>query len=174
MHYDLSDLWSMIPFRIIPKERQFWVAVGLFLNASPLVKPLKWLSIFIQIKLFSFGWFLWKILFWSGAKQEVGNCSSLWVKWAFATQMVISHLFVTSLRYNLLAGDTTWFADPEYLALLTFFLAAFFDLVPLVHQRRWDKIVLKLLLFFLFAWSPWVAWNFFLLTIKHVRASARP
>ena len=46
----------------------------------------------------------------------------------------------------MLAGDITWFADhPGNLVLLTFFLYSLFDFVPLVYQRRSDRIVLKLI-----------------------------
>ena len=49
--------------------------------------------------------------------------------------MVINHVLIA-----------LWFADhPEYLVLLTFLLHSFFDFVPLVYQRRSDRIVINLL-----------------------------
>ena len=70
-------------------------------------------------------------------------------KSAFATNMVISHVFVTYISYILLAGYTTWFADhPEFLVLLNFLLHSFFEFVPLVYQRRSDRNVSNFLLFF--------------------------
>ena len=44
-----------------------------------------------------------------------------------------------------MAGDNRWFDNYlENLALLTFFLHSVLDFVPLVYQRRLDRIVLKL------------------------------